>query len=35
MCSYEGIEHALVPVGVSGIEDLLQDDVYDTIHVRF
>lgn len=33
--SYEGIERALVPVGVSGIEDLLQDDVYDTIHVRF
>lgn len=35
MCSYEAIERALVPVGVSGIEDLLQDDVYDTIHVRF
>ena len=30
---YETIEHALVPIGVSGIEDLLQDNVYSTIDV--
>ena len=30
---YETIEHDLVPIGVSGIEDLLQDNVYSTIDV--
>ena len=32
-CSYETIEKNLIPVGISGIEDLLQDDVYETISV--
>lgn len=31
--SYEAIETNLIPVGISGIEDLLQDEVYDTIDV--
>lgn len=31
--SYESIETKFVPLGVSGIEDLLQDDVADTIQV--
>ena len=30
---YETIEHSLVPIGVSGIEDLLQDNVFFTIDV--
>lgn len=30
---YETIEHALIPVGISGIEDLLQENVFDTIDV--
>ena len=31
---FERIEKELVPLGVSGIEDLLQDEVMDTIDVR-
>lgn len=31
--SYDAIERALVPLGVSGIEDLLQDEVEETIRV--
>ena len=31
--SYECIEKKLIPVGLSGIEDLLQDDVALTINV--
>ena len=30
---YEAIELKLIPLGVSGIEDLLQDEVYETIDV--
>lgn len=30
---YETIELKLIPLGVSGIEDLLQDDVFETIDV--
>ena len=33
--SYECIETKLIPVGISGIEDLLQDDVAITINVVF
>ena len=33
MSSYETIEKQLIPLGVSGIEDLLQDDVESTIRV--
>lgn len=32
--SYEGIEMKMIPLGVSGIEDLLQDEVFETIDVR-
>lgn len=31
---FERIEKELIPLGVSGIEDLLQDEVMDTIDVR-
>lgn len=30
---YEAIELKLIPLGVSGIEDLLQDEVFETIDV--
>ena len=30
---YETIELKLIPLGVSGIEDLLQDEVFETIDV--
>ena len=33
--SYETLETKLIPVGISGIEDLLQDEVYETIDVLF
>lgn len=32
--SYEGIEMKMIPLGVSGIEDLLQDEVFETIDVK-
>ena len=32
--SYETIETQLIPLGISGIEDLLQDNVFETIDVR-
>ena len=32
--SYETIETQLIPVGISGIEDLLQDNVFETIDVE-
>ena len=32
--SYETIETQLIPVGISGIEDLLQDNVFETIDVK-
>lgn len=33
LISYETIEKEMIPVGISGIEDLLQEDVYETIDV--
>ena len=32
--SYETIETQLIPLGISGIEDLLQDNVFETIDVE-